>query len=126
VIRARPAARLAELRLLALVAAFSLAGYVAVVAAASGSFAWYEVVVPLVVLAVFGGLHLFLSSVGFRGDQVLLPIAVGLTGIGFVLVERLAPTLLVQQLTWLVIAAGAFCLTILIPRDLSVLARYKY
>ncbi|HEY8730456.1 MAG TPA: FtsW/RodA/SpoVE family cell cycle protein [Candidatus Limnocylindria bacterium] len=125
-IRARPAARLAELRLLFWVAALSLSGYVAVVAAASGRFAWYEVVVPAAVLAIFFALHLFLVSVGFRGDQLLMPLAVGLTGIGFVLVERLAPTLLLQQLSWLVIAAGAFCVTILIPRDVSVLARYKY
>ena len=125
-IRVHPLARLVELRLLIWVAAFSLAGYVAVVAAASGRFAWYEVAVPVAVLAVFGALHVFLVSVGFRGDQLLLPIAVGLTGIGFVLVERLAPTLLLQQLSWLVIAAGAFCVTILVPRDLSVLARFKY
>jgi cell division protein FtsW (lipid II flippase) len=126
VIRVHPLARLVELRLLIWVAAFSLAGYVAVVAAASGRFAWYEVAVPVAVLAVFGALHVFLVAVGFRGDQLLLPIAVGLTGIGFVLVERLAPTLLLQQLSWLVIAAGAFCVTILVPRDLSVLARFKY
>ena len=125
-IRARPVPRLVELRLLALVAAFSIAGYVAVVAAASGKFAWYEIAVPVAVLAVFGALHVFLISVGFRGDQLLLPIAVGLTGIGFILVERLAPTLLLQQLSWLVIAAGVFCVTILVPRDLSVLARFKY
>src|SRR5437868_12258874 len=115
-----------ELRLLIWVAAFSLTGYIAVVAAASGRFAWYEVAVPVAVLAVFGALHVFLVSIGFRGDQLLMPIAVGLTGLGFVLVERLAPTLLLQQLSWLVIAAGAFCLTILVPRDLSVLARFKY
>jgi len=125
-IRVRPLARLAELRLLIWVAALSLVGYVAVVAAASGRFAWYEIAVPVAVLAVFGLLHVFLVSIGFRGDQLLMPLAVGLTGIGFVLVERLAPTLLLQQLTWLVIAAGAFCVTILIPRDLSVLARFKY
>ena len=125
-IRARPVPRLVELRLLALVAAFSIAGYVAVVAAASGKFAWYEIAVPVAVLAVFGALHVFLISVGFRGDQLLLPIAVGLTGIGFILVERLATTLLLQQLSWLVIAAGVFCVTILVPRDLSVLARLKY
>ncbi|HEX6061328.1 MAG TPA: FtsW/RodA/SpoVE family cell cycle protein [Candidatus Limnocylindria bacterium] len=125
-IRVRPVARLAELRLLIWVAALSLSGYVAVVAAASGRFAWYEIAVPVVVLVIFGALHVFLISIGFRGDQLLMPLAVGLTGIGFVLVERLAPTLLLQQLTWLVIAAGAFCITILIPRDLSVLARFKY
>ena len=125
-IRVHPLARLVELRLLIWVAAFSLAGYIAVVAAASGRFAWYEIAVPVAVLAIFGALHVFLVAVGFRGDQLLLPIAVGLTGIGFILVERLAPTLLLQQLSWLVIAAGAFCVTILIPRDLSVLARFKY
>ncbi|HEX9496675.1 MAG TPA: FtsW/RodA/SpoVE family cell cycle protein, partial [Candidatus Limnocylindria bacterium] len=126
VIRARPVARLVELRLLVWVALLSVTGYVAVVAAASGRFAWYEVVVPVLVLAVFGALHAFLVAVGFRGDQLLLPLSLGLTGIGFVLVERLAPTLLIQQLSWLVIAAGAFCITILVPRDLSALARYKY
>ena len=125
-IRGRPVARLGELRLLIWVAAFSLAGYVAVVAAASGRFAWYELAVPVAVLAVFGALHVFLVSVGFRGDQLLLPIALGLTGIGFVLVERLAPLLLLQQLSWLVIAAGVFCVTIIVPRELSVIARYKY
>jgi cell division protein FtsW (lipid II flippase) len=126
VIRVRPVARLGELTLLLWVAAFSLAGYVAVVAAAAGRFAWYEIAVPIAVLAIFGALHLFLVVVGFRGDQLLMPLAVGLTGIGFVEVERLASTLLLQQLTWLVIAAGAFSVTILIPRDVSVLARYKY
>lgn len=125
-IRIHPAARLVELRLLAWVAASTIAGYVAVVAAASGRFAWYEVVVPVAVLAVFGALHLFLVAVGFRGDQLLLPLAVALSGIGFVLVERLAPALLLQQLSWLVLAAGAFCVTILVPRDLTALSRYKY
>ena len=124
--RVRPLARLGELRLLVWVAAFCLTGYVAVVAAASGRFAWYELAVPVAVLAVFAALHVFLVAIGFRGDQLLLPVAVGLTGIGFVLVERLASNLLLQQLTWLVLAAGAFAITILIPRDLSVLARYKY
>jgi peptidoglycan glycosyltransferase len=120
VIRARPIARLGELQLLIWVALMTLTGYVAVMAAESGHFAWYEVVVPLVVLAVFGALHVFLVAIGFRGDQLLLPIALGLTGIGFVLVERLAPNLLIQQLSWLVIAST------LVPRDLSALARYKY
>ena len=55
-IRVRPVARLAELRLLVWVAALSLAGYVAVVAAASGRFAWYEIAVPIAVLAIFGAL----------------------------------------------------------------------
>ena len=125
-LRVRPVARSSELQLLVWVAALSIAGYLAVVAAASGRFAWPDLVVPAVALAIFGLLHLFLTAIGFRGDQLLLPLAVALTGIGFILVERLAPALLLQQLSWLVIAAAAFCVTILFPRDFSVLARYKY
>ena len=57
-IRVRPVARLAELRLLIWVAALSLVGYVAVVAAASGRFAWYEIAVPVVVRTrLFGPLQ---------------------------------------------------------------------
>ncbi|HVR88129.1 MAG TPA: FtsW/RodA/SpoVE family cell cycle protein [Candidatus Limnocylindria bacterium] len=125
-IRLRPVARLAELRLLVWVAAFSLAGYAVVVAAAAGKFSWAQLLVPVIVLGLFAALHAFLVAVGFRGDQLLLPLALGLTGLGFVLVERLAPNLLIKQLSWLVLASGAFVAVILIPRDLSALARYKY
>src|SRR5260370_42575219 len=73
VIRARPVARLVELRLLVWVALLSVTGYGAVVAAASGRFAWYEVVVPVLVLAGFGALRAVLVAIGFRGDQLLPP-----------------------------------------------------
>src|SRR6266498_3002387 len=107
-VRLRPVARLDELRLLFLAAALSIAGFVAVVAAAAGRFSTAELIVPLLLIGVFALLHLFLVA------------------IGFVLVERLAPNLLVQQLSWLVIASGAFAATILVPRDLSALSRYRY
>jgi len=126
VTRFHPAGRLVELRLLAWAAGLVVAGFIAVVGADAGSFSPTALVVPVTVLAIFAVLHLFLVGTGFRGDQLILPLAVGLTGIGFVLVQRLAPNLLLQQLTWLVIAAGAFVATILVPRDLSALGRYKY
>ena len=124
--RFHPVGRLVELRLLAWAAALTLAGFIAVVAADAGSFSATALIVPVTAFALFAVLHLFLVGSGFRGDQLVLPLAVALTGIGFVLVQRLAPNLLLQQLTWLVIAAGAFAATILVPRDLSVLGRYKY
>src|SRR5206468_5392286 len=61
-----------------------------------------------------------------RGDQILMPIAAGLTAIGLILVQRLASDLLLQQLSWSIIAAGAFAATILVPRDLTALARFKW
>lgn len=125
--RARPAFRGTELGLLVLVALLVGLGFVAVVGAQAEKVTAAALVVPATFVALAVVLHLFLVLSGFRGDQLLLPLALGLTAIGLVLVERLAPTvLLLQQLTWTFAAAGAFVAATLVPRDLSVLARYKY
>ena len=118
--------RFTELSLLAWVAALAVTGFTAVVAAETSSFSSAAVVVPLVFVALVLALHAFLVARRFRGDQVLLPIAAALTAIGLVMVQRLASDLLVQQLSWSIIAAGAFAATILIPRDLTALARFKW
>lgn len=125
--RLRATARFAELRLLVLVGALLVAGYVAVVASALASFSATPVVVPVTFLLIAVGLHLFLVATGVRGDQLLLPLGLALTAIGLIEVQRLAPErLALQQLTWCVIAALAFIGAMLFPRDLSVLSRYKY
>jgi cell division protein FtsW (lipid II flippase) len=127
VIQLRPIRRFAELRLLVLVGAILATGFVAVVAAERAAFSTAALVVPIAFLVLAVALHVFLVSIGFRGDQLLLPLALGLTAIGLVEVQRLAgERLLVTQLTWCVVAAGAFVAAILAPRDLSVLSRYKY
>lgn len=102
-------------------------GFMAVVGSRAAELTTAALVVPVAFVAVALVLHGFLVTVGFRGDQLLLPIALGLTGIGLVLVERLAPDiLLLQQLTWTIVAGGAFVGAILIPRDLTALSRFKY
>ncbi|MGH2377403.1 MAG: FtsW/RodA/SpoVE family cell cycle protein [Candidatus Limnocylindria bacterium] len=126
-IRIRPAARFGELGLLVWVALLVATGFLAVVGSRATELTTAALVVPVAFVAVALVMHAFLVAVGFRGDQLLLPLALGLTAIGLVLVERLAPdVLLLQQLTWTVVAAGAFVGAILIPRDLSSLARFKY
>ena len=116
-----------ELGLLIPVALLVALGSVAVIGAQTEKLTGSALVVPTAFIAIAVALHLFLVTTGSRGDQLLLPLALGLTAIGLVLVERLAPaTLLVQQLTWTVVAAGAFVAATSIPRDLTVLARYKY
>lgn len=137
-IAARPRPRFTELGLLVWVGLLILFGFVAVSGAAiagvspsttrlTAALTPSALVVPVAFIALAVGLHVFLVATGFRGDQVLLPLALALTAVGLVEVERLAPeTLLRQQLSWTVVAAGAFAATILIPRDLTVLARYKY
>ena len=115
-----------ELRLLFWVAALAATGSVAVAAAEAATFDRRQLVVPIAFIALAIGLHVFLAARGIRGDQLLLPLASALTAIGLVLVERLASNLLEQQLLWTLIAAGAFVATILIPRDLTALGRYKW
>ena len=125
--RLRPAFRGTELGLLVWVALLVALGFAAVVGAETEKLDAASLAVPLAYLSVALALHLFLVARGFRGDQLLLPLALGLTGVGLVLVERLAPAaLLVQQLTWTIVGAGAFAAAMLIPRDLTAFARYKY
>jgi cell division protein FtsW (lipid II flippase) len=115
-----------ELRLLVWVAAIALTGFVAVAAAETTTFDRSQVFVPILFVALVLLLHAFLAARGLRGDQLLMPMAACLTAIGLVLVQRLASSLLANQLSWTVIAAGAFIATILIPRDLTALARFKW
>jgi cell division protein FtsW (lipid II flippase) len=118
--------RFTELSLLVWVAALAITGFVAVVATETSAFGPAAIVVPAIFLVLMLALHVFLVVERFRGDQVLLPLAAALTAIGLVLVQRLASDLLFQQLSWTIIAAGAFAATILIPRDLTALARFKW
>jgi cell division protein FtsW (lipid II flippase) len=115
-----------ELGLLFWVAALGISGSVAVAAAEAAGFRPQQLVVPVTFVIVAFVLHLFLAARGVRGDQLLLPIAAALTAIGLVLVQRLASNLLLQQLSWTFIAAGAFAATILIPRDLAAISRFKW
>lgn len=126
-IRLRPASRFTELSLLVWVGALIATGSVAVVASQVSSLETDQLVVPGAFLALAVLLHLFLVAIGSRGDQLLVPLALGLTAIGLVLVQRLAPAqLLVQQFTWSVVAAAVFVAAMLVPRDLTLLSRYKY
>jgi len=115
-----------ELGLLFWVAALGITGSVAVAAAEVAGFRPQQLVIPVSYVVIAFVLHFFLAARGIRGDQVLLPIAAALTALGLILVERLASNLLLQQLSWTLIAAGAFAATILIPRDLTALSRFKW
>ena len=126
-LRLRPASRFTELSLLVWVGALIATGSVAVVASHVSSLETDQLVVPGAFLALAVLLHLFLVAIGSRGDQLLVPLALGLTAIGLVLVQRLAPAqLVVQQFTWSVVAAAVFVAAMLVPRDLTLLSRYKY
>jgi len=123
----RPTFRGTELGLLVPVALLAALGSIAVVGAQATELPVAAFAVPVVFILVAVALHVFLVASGFRGDQLLLPLSLGLVALGLVMIERLAPTvLLVQQLTWTVIAAGVFVAVIIVPRDLGSLSRFKY
>ena len=121
--------RPSEVGLLIWVAALAVTGSVAVAAANAAAFDRRQVFIPIAFIALVAVLHVFLAWRGLRGDQLLFPLAAGLSAVGLIVVQRLQPVdqpLLVQQLSWMVVAAGAFAATILIPRDLTALARFKW
>src|ERR1700687_4255525 len=115
-----------ELGLLFWVASLGITGSVAVAAAEVAGFRPQQLVIPVSYVVIAFVLHFFLAARGIRGDQVLLPIAAALTALGLILVERLASDLLLQQLSWTLLAAGAVAAAILIPRDLTALSRFKW
>ncbi len=128
---AAPAFRPTEIRLLVWVAAITVSGFVTVALAFAQRIEGAVVLVPAAFLAMSFGLHASLSLRGVRGDQILLPLALGLAGIGLVLIYRVTTGtdeegLLPQQLAWCAVSIVALLLPLLVPRDLSILSRYKY
>ena len=83
--------------------------------------------VSLLVLMLCGGSSVYFLQIRRPpGDPILLPLVFFLSGLGLVLVTRLAPAFVSRQLIWLVIATILLLVVSLLPRNLSWLRRYKY
>jgi peptidoglycan glycosyltransferase len=61
-----------------------------------------------------------------RSDATLLPLAVLLNGIGFVVISRLDKSQAQAQASWTALAVLAFVLTLVIVRKTTTLHRYRY
>ncbi len=118
--------RTVELRLLVIGWLALAVGYLAVSAADRGLFEARALAVPISYAVLVSLLYVVIVARHRRGEHLLFPIAALLTGVGLVLIERLASDLLIQQLSWTVIAGGAFTATLFVPRDISSLARFKW
>lgn len=81
---------------------------------------------PAVWALTIGVTHWLLNRFRRRRDPILLPIYALLTGWGLLLVDRLAPNFLARQTLWMVLATTALLAVAILPRDLSVLRRYRY
>jgi cell division protein FtsW (lipid II flippase)/cell division protein FtsI/penicillin-binding protein 2 len=74
----------------------------------------------------FTTLHLFLSRHLPDRDPLLLPTAALLTGLGLLLIERLAINFLLRQTIWLIVSAGALVAIVQLSHDLRWLRRFRY
>lgn len=59
-------------------------------------------------------------------DPYILPAGLLLSGWGILTILRLAPDFGLRQGLWLIISSSAFILILRLPRELTVLRRYKY
>jgi len=82
----------------------------------------------MVLLAVFYvGAHLLMRRFARQADPLLLPLAAVLNALGLAAIYRLSPEKLgPAQVTWTLLGVGCFVATLLLVRDYTVLARYKY
>src|SRR5438093_11226787 len=112
--------RRSEVGLFVWVAALAITGSVAVAAADAAAFDRRQIFIPVAFIALMLALHLFLAWRRVRADQLLLPLAGRLSARGLILGQRLQQAdqaLRLQQLTWMLVAAGALAATVRLLRD---------
>ncbi len=74
----------------------------------------------------FTAAHIFLSRHLPDRDPLLLPIAALLTGLGLLLIDRLAINFLLRQAIWLLISTGVLVAIVRLSHDLRWLRRFRY
>jgi cell division protein FtsW (lipid II flippase) len=77
-------------------------------------------------VGLFLAAHLAMRRFASRADGTILPLAMLLTGIGFVTISRLDRDLARLQAVWAAVAIAAFILTLAFVRRVRTLERYRY
>lgn len=83
-------------------------------------------VIFVAVLGLFVAAHVAVRRLAPDANQVLLPIAALLNGLGFVTVARLDSNLGRIQAAWTAVSVVAFVLTLVFVRRIRTLERYRY
>ncbi len=126
VLTLRPAGRFAESFLLGGPAALVVAGLATLSVVRTGAVAPQDLVPGFALAGLLLCLHLFLTLRGSRADQVLLPVAGGLTALGMVVIARLDADSLWRQTVWAGLGVAGALAAIVLLREPSWLKRYKY
>lgn len=129
--------RFTEFQLLIVPALLVAVGMLTIVLVPRGDtlFSWGDISVSLIFVALVFALNIWFSVIGFRGDQLLLPIVATLSGMGLILIQRLQPILVKRpglgaiaqrQLFYLCVGFVLMWGTVVLFHHLHVLRRYKY
>jgi cell division protein FtsW (lipid II flippase) len=136
-LRSRAGSRLRELELLITACLLLVVGVGTLIVEAGGLVRLADVAI----VGAFAGLFLLLSGAlalrGWGEDQVLLPLAALLAGIGMVLARRLEPDLIarygavhsgiaLKQVTWVLLGTAVLALISFVPWRMRWLRHYRY
>jgi cell division protein FtsW (lipid II flippase) len=118
--------RTRERGLLAGAAALGVIGLSAVHTTLHPADPWRPVVIGGVALLGFLVVHGALCVSGSAADELMLPVAAGLSAIGLAMIYRLRPEYLVRQAAWIALGLAALVLILGVVRDLRGVRRYAY
>jgi len=120
------ARRNSELGLVVMAAAITAVAYV--LAALGKNSQMPATIVPFLIalLGLLIAAHIAVRAFARGADGTLLPLAVLLNGVGYVMIARLSEDRAAKQTTWTFVAVVAFVLTLLIVQRPQDLARYKW
>ena len=118
--------RTTELTLVVMSAAITCVAYVVASLGANAVIPARIVPFLLLVLALVLFAHVVVRLLARGADGTLLPLAVLLHGIGYVMITRLDDELAGLQATWSLVAVAAFAATLLFVQRAPDLARYKW
>lgn len=134
----RPTVRFTEIRLLLAPSLMAVIGLLTIFLAREGgtTWTWSDIWVSLAFVGAVAGISVTFGLIGFRGDQVLLPVTAALAGLGLLMVQRLHPdlaainpgyeSLALKQLVFLGVGLAVLWGTVVVVKPLGILRRYKY
>jgi cell division protein FtsW (lipid II flippase) len=136
-LRSRIAARTLELELLITACLVLLVGLGMLIAVAGGAVRWMDIAIAGAFVGLFLMLSLALALRGWGEDQVLLPLAALLAGVGLIMTRRLEPDLAarygtvysgvaLKQVIWVLGGALVLATASFVPWRLSWLKHYRY
>ncbi|MFQ5857162.1 MAG: FtsW/RodA/SpoVE family cell cycle protein [Anaerolineae bacterium] len=119
--------RLTEFLLLLLATATFTAGFALLALAETGSITWRDLQPAWLLAGALLVAHgVLIWRQGSASDQVVLPLAGLLTGLGLVLAHRLAPALASRQTNWALLGIAVTTIVAGVPWPMRWLRRYRY